>query len=302
MMISKDNNLKGNKLYPEFLIGEFNDHLKYYIKMYHNVSGILKEAIKYSIEGDGKRFRPLLCMITAKSLGQDYKIVMPTACAIEFIHTYSLIHDDLPSIDNDDLRRGKPTCHKKFGEDIAILTGDTLFSEAFNIILKYQLTDAETKVRVLSEIADATGAEGMAGGQIIDVYYTGKKMNKDRLEYMHRKKTGKLITASVRCAAIICGANEEILKKLTAYSDNIGLAFQITDDILDIKSNKIIAGKTTGKDLRQKKNTYTTIFGVKKSKKIAEEKVKESIEIIKSMDIEHKWLINIAKFLLFRKV
>lgn len=301
-MTAKDNNLKENKLYPEFLIGKINDNLGYYIKKYKRAPKILKEAIKYSVGSGGKRFRPILCVITAKSLGQDYETVMPTACAVEFVHTYSLIHDDLPSIDNDDLRRGKPACHKRFGEDIAILTGDTLFSEAFNIILKYQITDAEKKIKVLSEIADATGVNGMASGQIVDVYYTGKKISKERLENMHKNKTGKLITASVRCAAIICGASRSDLKKLTDYSEDLGLAFQITDDIIDVTSNRKKAGKTTGKDADQKKNTYIDMWGISKSKEIAEGKIKKSIEIIKSMDIEHKWLVNMAKFLLLRKV
>jgi geranylgeranyl diphosphate synthase type II len=301
-MVSENHNKEGKKLYPEFLIEKVNNSLGYYVKKYGRIPAVLRESIKYSIESGGKRFRPILCLITAKSLGHDYDEVMPTACAIEFIHTYSLIHDDLPAIDNDDLRRGKPTCHKKFGEDIAILTGDALFSEAFNIIIKYQIADAETKLRLLREIADATGASGMAAGQVIDVYYTGKKISKDRLEYMHRNKTGKLIAASARCAAIICGADRSILKKLTDYSENLGLAFQITDDILDISSNKSAAGKTIGKDAVQKKNTYPDMWGISKSKKIAEEKIKNSIEIIESMNIESEWLVNMAKFLLLRKV
>ena len=300
-MVSENYNIKEKKLYPEFLIKEVNDNLGYYIKKYNRSPGILKEAIKYSIENGGKRIRPILCLVTAKSLKQDYKKVMPTACAIEFIHTYSLIHDDLPSMDNDDFRRGKLTCHKKFGEDIAILTGDALFSEAFNIIIKYQAADAETKIKVLGEIANASSAGGMAAGQIIDVYFTGKRLGKDKLEYMHRNKTGKLITASVRCAAIICGAGYNDLNKLTDYSENLGLAFQITDDILDITSDKITAGKTTGKDIVQKKNTFPNMWGISKSKKIVEEKINRSIAIIKSMDIDHKWLANMARFLLLRK-
>lgn len=301
-MVSENHIKEGKKLYPEFLIEKVKNSLGYYVKKYERIPAVLRESIKYSIESGGKRFRPILCLITAKSLGHDYDEVMPTACAIEFIHTYSLIHDDLPAIDNDDLRRGKPTCHKKFGEDIAILTGDALFSEAFNIIVKYQIADAETKLKVLREIADATGVSGMAAGQVIDVYYTGKKISKDRLEYMHKNKTGKLIAASVRCAAIICGADRSILKKLTDYSENLGLAFQITDDILDITSNKSAAGKTIGKDAFQKKNTYPDMWGISKSKKIAEEKIKDSIEIIESMNIESEWLVNMAKFLLLRKV
>lgn len=281
--------LKANELYPGFLIKEVNKSLGYYVKKYKESPDILKEAIKYSVENSGKRFRPILCLLTAKSLGKDYRAVLPTACAIEFIHTYSLIHDDLPSIDNDDLRRGKPTCHKKFGEDIAVLAGDALFAEAFNIIIKYQIADDRTKIKILEEIADASGASGMVAGQIVDVYFTGKKISKKKLEYMHRNKTGKIITASVRCAAILCGVIDDYLKKFTEYSENLGLAFQITDDILDVTSDKRI-------------NTFPNIWGISKSKEIARDKIDKAIAIIKSMDIDYKWLVNIANFLLVRKV
>jgi len=280
--------LKANELYPGFLIKEVNKSLGYYVKKYKESPDILKEAIKYSVENSGKRFRPILCLLTAKSLGKDYRAVLPTACAIEFIHTYSLIHDDLPSIDNDDLRRGKPTCHKKFGEDIAVLAGDALFAEAFNIIIKYQIADDRTKIKILEEIADASGASGMTAGQIVDVYFTGKKISKKKLEYMHRNKTGKIITASVRCAAILCGVIDDYLKKFTEYSENLGLAFQITDDILDVTSDKRI-------------NTFPNIWGISKSKEIARDKIDKAIAIIKSMDIDYKWLVNIANFLLVRK-
>lgn len=280
--------LKANELYPGFLIKEVNKSLGYYVKKYKESPDILKEAIKYSVENSGKRFRPILCLLTAKSLGKDYRAVLPTACAIEFIHTYSLIHDDLPSIDNDDLRRGKPTCHKKFGEDIAVLAGDALFAEAFNIIIKYQIADNRTKIKILEEIADASGASGMAAGQIVDVYFTGKKISKKKLEYMHRNKTGKIITASVRCAAILCGVIDDYLKKFTEYSENLGLAFQITDDILDVTSDKRV-------------NTFPNIWGISKSKEIARDKIDKAIAIIKSMDIDYKWLVNIANFLLVRK-
>ncbi len=301
-MVLENQNEERKKLYPEFLIRKVNNSLEYYIKKYRGIPAVLDESIKYSIGSGGKRFRPILCLITAKSLGHDYEKVMPTACAIEFIHTYSLIHDDLPAMDNDDLRRGKPACHKKFGEDIAILTGDALFSEAFNIIVKYQSADDKIKVNVLKEIIDATGVNGMAAGQVIDMYYTGKKMSKDQVEFMHKYKTGKLITASVRSAAIICGACRSVLKKLTYYSENLGLAYQITDDILDVTSDKNTAGKTTGKDAAQKKNTYPDMWGISKAKKIAEEKIGRSIEIVKNMDIDNNWLINMAEFIMLRKV
>ncbi len=214
---------------------------------------------------------------------------------------YSLIHDDLPAIDNDDLRRGKLTCHKKFGEDIAILAGDALFAESFNIILNYQAAPAGGLIKVLKEISGASGASGMVAGQIIDVYYAGSRISKNKLEYMHFNKTAKLIIASVRCAAIICRADEDLLEGLTKYAGNIGLAFQITDDIIDITSSSSITGKTSGKDIKQKKNTYPFFWGVDRSKKIAQDKACEAIEIIRKMNLNGKLLENLAKFILVRE-
>ncbi len=298
----KINDLNKNKLYPEFLIKEINDSLRYYVKKYKRIPDILRDAIEYSLENIGKRFRPILCLLTAKSIGKDYHTFLPTACAIEFIHTYSLIHDDLPSMDNDDFRRGKPTCHKKFSEDIAILTGDALFAEAFSLIIKYQKADTGTKVKVLQEIASASGIEGMVAGQVMDVYYTGKKMTSKELEYMDHNKTGKLITASARCAAILCGTGDDYLKKFTEYAENLGLAFQITDDILDVETESLTEENKSGKIIVKKKNTYPEMWGISRSKEIAADKINKAIAIVKSMDIDYEWLVNIAKFLLARKV
>ena len=296
------NIIKKSKLYPDFLVKEINSKLNHYIGKYKYIPGILRDAIDYCVKNGGKRFRPVLCTATADSLGIDYHSVMPTACAIEFIHTYSLIHDDLPAIDNDDLRRGKPTCHKKFGEDIAILAGDALFAESFNIILNYQAAPADSLVKVLKEISGASGASGMVAGQIIDVYYTGTRISKNKLENMHFNKTAKLIISSVRSAAIICKADEGILEGLTKYASNIGLAFQITDDIIDITSSSSITGKTSGKDVKQKKNTYPSFWGINKSKKIARDNTCEAIEIIRKMNLKGKLLENLAKFILVREV
>jgi geranylgeranyl diphosphate synthase, type II len=288
-------------LYPDFLVKIINEKLNIYVKDYKTSPEILRKAISYSIKNGGKRFRPVLCLAVAGSLGYSYEVVTPTACAIELIHTYSLIHDDLPSIDNDDLRRGKPTCHKMFGEDIAILTGDALFAEAFNIILKYQQSGSEKKIEVLSEIGQASGALGMVAGQTVDVFYTGKEITRQKLMYMHKNKTGKLITAAVRCGAILCDASKDHMNKLTHYAENIGMVFQITDDILDVVSSSEDIGKTAGKDSLQDKNTFPSMFGMEKSVRIAQEKVSEAIDIIKSMKINGEWLIKIANFLLLRK-
>ncbi|MBM3712678.1 MAG: polyprenyl synthetase family protein, partial [Actinobacteria bacterium] len=171
----------------------------------------------------------------------------------------------------------------------------------FNIILKYQDCSHEIKLRILKEIGEASGASGMVAGQTVDVYYTGKKITEKLLQYMHENKTGKLITAAVKCGAILSGADDEYLKKFILYGNNIGLAFQITDDVLDLESSNDIAGKTIGKDALQKKNTFPSMYGISKSKKIASEKIEEAISILKSMNIKNEWLIKIAKFLLLRK-
>ncbi len=288
-------------MYPNYLVEKFNSYLYTTLKDYKNAPKVLRDAIYYCIKSGGKRFRPVLCMLTAITMNKNFREVFPTACAIEFIHSYSLIHDDLPSIDNDDLRRGKPTCHKVFGEDIAILTGDALFAEAFNIIIKYQDIDPDIKMEIISEIGEASGAKGMVAGQVIDVFYTGKKLSKKQLEIMHNNKTGKLISASIKCAALICRANPKTISKLVSFSKNIGLVFQITDDILDITSDEKILGKAVGKDKILNKNTFPKIWGLEKSKKIARKKVEEAIGMVEEMDINVKPLVDIAKFLIERK-
>lgn len=296
----KSEKSKGS-LYPEYLAKEVDRYLKSYLKKYESIPEELKNSIRYSIESSGKRFRPVLSLATAKSLGFEISHIMPTACAIEFIHTYSLIHDDLPAIDNDDLRRGKPTCHRQFGEDIAILTGDALFAESFNIIIKDQIADPDIKLRVLDELITASGASGMVAGQIVDVCSTGTIISKKRLEYMHLNKTAKLITAAVRSSAILCNAGPQILEGLTEYGLNIGLAFQITDDILDITSNSVLTGKTHGKDSLRLKNTYPHLWGLEESKKIAQRKISKALGSIKNINIDTRLLVDIAEFILIRK-
>jgi geranylgeranyl diphosphate synthase type II len=288
-------------LYPESLIKIINDRINEYLKGYSDTPQILKKAMTYSLNNGGKRLRPILCLTVAQSLGKDCEPVLPVAIAIEFIHTYSLIHDDLPAIDNDDFRRGVLTCHKKFGEDIAILAGDAIFAEAFNIILSRQESPPDVLVKVLSEIGFASGAHGMVAGQIVDVFFAGKKIAKPLLEYMHTNKTGKLITAAVTSGAILSGAGDDYIDLFRQYSENIGLAFQITDDLLDLESTIKITGKTSGKDILQNKNTFPSLFGIEKSKKIAKEKIIRAIQIVESMDIEKEWLIKIAQFILQRK-
>ncbi|HAJ95499.1 MAG TPA: hypothetical protein DCP02_04615, partial [Actinobacteria bacterium] len=201
----------------------------------------------------------------------------------------------------DDLRRGKPSCHKRFGEATAILAGDAIFAEAFNLILKYQECNSEKKLRILSEIVNASGASGMVAGQIVDITSASKTISKKKLEYMHTNKTGRLISASMVCSGILCGAEDGILDSLREYGLNIGLAFQITDDIIDIISNSTISGKTRGKDKVQSKNTYPFLWGLDKSKKIAEEKINTALRAIEGINIDSRLLVDIANFILVRK-
>ncbi len=289
-------------MYPDHLVKEFNDYLKEVMADYGAVPGILKDAMFYCMQDGGKRIRPVFCMLTAISLNKNFKVVLPTACAIEFIHTYSLIHDDLPAIDDDDLRRGRPSCHKAFGEDMAILTGDALFAESFNLIAQRQNAPAEIKVAVIKEIASASGAMGMVAGQFVDVYYSGKKLSKDKLYYMHQNKTGKLIKASIRCGAMICGAKERQLEGLSRFAEKIGLVFQITDDILDVTSDSKKLGKTAGKDSLQDKNTFPKVWGLEQSRQIAGKNIEEAIASLQGLDLNTRPLQEIANFLLVRKV
>jgi len=226
---------------------------------------------------------------------------MPTACAIEFIHNYSLIHDDLPAIDNDDFRRGRLSCHKKFGEASAILAGDALFAEAFGLIIKKQDCSPETKVRLLGEIIEATGLSGMVSGQFVDISTSVSGISKNSLEKMHFDKTARLIDVSVTSAAILCNVKDEIIRKLRTYGQNIGTAFQITDDILDMEDSESDVDVKNKKLVSQEKNTFPYVWGLKMSKKIAEEKVKYALNAIRDIDMDFSLLENIAKFILVRK-
>ena len=297
----KKNTGSSNSLYPAHLARMVDKKLNKYIESYRGIPKELLEPFKYCVLDGGKRFRPVLCMASAVSLGCDPESVLPTACAIEFIHCYSLIHDDLPAIDNDDLRRGKPSCHKKFGEAMAILAGDALFAESFNLILKYQEGDPDKIHSVLSEIIDASGAFGMVAGQVVDVVTTSKKISKDKLDYMHLNKTARLISASVTSSAILCGAEQGLLERFREYGLNIGLAFQITDDIIDIVSNSSETGKTQGKDRNLSKNTYPSLWGIEKSRRIAKQKIDAALDALNKTKTDSEILKNIAKFILVRR-
>ena len=229
----------------------------------------LVEAMRYSLLAGGKRVRPVLALSTAQALGHDPASVMPFASALELVHTYSLIHDDLPAMDDDDLRRGKPTCHVAFGENVAILAGDALFAEALRLITSLQSGEPRHVVAAIDELLAATGAGGMVGGQYIDI--ADQVSSADQLKEMHQLKTGRLIRASVRGAAITLGTDPAVVSQLGAFADELGVLFQIVDDILDVTGSDAELGKPSGSDERHGKVTYVSAFGLQQARELADE-------------------------------
>jgi len=232
----------------------------------------IHRAMRYSVQAGGKRVRPILCLESARIFAPDVTPVLPVACALEFIHTYSLIHDDLPALDNDDLRRGKPTCHKKFGEATAILAGDGLLTLAFETLANASSIDPARRVAILSHVGASAGTvNGMVGGQVADIEAEGRAVQPAELEYIHRSKTAALIRASVVSGAIAGGAEEEDVVRLKRFGETIGWAFQVVDDILDVEESSAALGKTAGKDAAQQKATYPSLYGLEKSRAFAKE-------------------------------
>jgi len=259
---------------------------------------ILRESMRYSLLAGGKRIRPILCLASCSLAGGDPSLAVPTAVAIEMIHTMSLIHDDLPSMDNDDLRRGRPTNHKVYGDAIAILAGDALLTRAFEMVsLRSPGVSPERLLNVVGELSLVAGAPGLVGGQVVDLECEGKEVDLETLEYIHLHKTGALLKACVRTGAMIAGADAKILEALTKYARGIGLAFQIIDDILDVTSNSEILGKTAGKDLLADKTTYPKLLGLEESKRRALNLVKNAKEAIMPWGKDAICLIALADFI-----
>lgn len=262
----------------------------------------LHRAMRYSLLAGGKRLRPALVLSAGEAFGADTDDLMPAACAIEMIHTYSLVHDDLPAMDNDDLRRGRPTCHKAFGEAIAILAGDALLTQAFRVLAADAPgRDPERQVRVIREVATAAGTvDALIGGQMADIESEGQNVDGSTLEYIHRSKTGAMISASVVVGGIIAGATAAQIERLRGYGQRIGLAFQIADDILDVTSTSEQLGKTPGKDLAASKATYPAIYGISDSQARARELVDEAVEIVSKLGLKTQVLEDIARFIIAR--
>jgi geranylgeranyl diphosphate synthase type II len=267
-----------------------------------NNSGSLMKSMEYSLMLGGKRIRPVLAMATCELLGHPTSQVLPAACALEMIHTYSLIHDDLPSMDDDDLRRGKPTNHKVYGEAIAILAGDGLLTEAFSCLSDptWSLSD-HSKIRLIYCIAEAAGAKGMVAGQVLDLEHEGQECNEQELENIHLHKTGKLILASILAGAYAANASAEQIQTLDTFGRKIGLAFQIADDILDITATTEELGKNAKSDLKKNKSTYPSLIGLEKSKLKAEKLLKESIELISTFGERSQFLKDLATLIVHRK-
>lgn len=261
------------------------------------------EAMRYSLLAGGKRLRPILCLATANLLGQIEAVAMPTACALEMIHTMSLIHDDLPAMDNDDYRRGRLTNHKVYGEDIAILAGDGLLAYAFEFVAQNtQGIPADRVVKVLAILGKAVGANGLVGGQVLDLECEGKSdVTADTLSFIHRRKTGALLEACVLSGAVLAGASEDDLTRLSVYAQNIGLAFQIVDDILDVTATSEELGKTAGKDISAQKATYPRIWGLETSRQKAQALVEDAIAQLEVYGAKAEALVAIAEYIINRK-
>jgi geranylgeranyl diphosphate synthase type II len=261
-------------------------------------------AIRHSLFAGGKRIRPILCLAAYEVAGGKGEGVLPVACAIEMIHTYSLIHDDLPSLDNDDYRRGKPTCHKVFGEAMAILAGDALLTEAFNIMTGRSpgedRGDAWALIDVVNRVAQAAGINGMVGGQVVDIESEGKEVDLPTIQFMHTHKTGAMLLVSVQAGARLGGATEEGFTALTRYGERIGLAFQIADDILDIEGKVEILGKTPGSDRSKKKATYPSVVGLEEARRRAVELVERGVEALSLFGAEADPLREIGRFIATR--
>ncbi len=258
----------------------------------------LREAMRYSLLAGGKRLRPILCLAACELAGGDREDALPTAVALEMIHTMSLIHDDLPAMDNDDLRRGRPTNHKVFGDAIAILAGDALLTRAFEMVsLRSNNIPAERLIRVVGELSLVAGAPGLVGGQVVDLSCEGKEVDLETLEFIHLHKTGALLSACVICGALIGGAQDDLIKALRKYARGIGLAFQIIDDILDLTASSEVLGKTAGKDLIADKTTYPKLLGLEESRKRAETLVNQAKEALEPWKQSASPLLALADYI-----
>lgn len=263
---------------------------------------IIHQSMYYTVMNGGKRLRPIMVMAAAEIAGGKIEQVIPTACAIEMIHCYSLVHDDLPAMDDDDLRRGQPTCHKVFGEANAILTGDALLTAAFGLIARnadIEGIEMPDVIRVIQEVAQAIGSQGMIGGQVLDLD-ENKALTAEELTWLHSLKTGQLFKASLRAGAILSKLGEKRLTALTDFAGHFGLAFQISDDILDVRGDPSVLGKPVGSDAKNVRTTYPSLYGIEGARLKAQQSVEACMESLAIFSSEADFLRNLAQFTLFR--
>jgi geranylgeranyl diphosphate synthase type II len=280
--------------------------LERYFPRRDDIPATLSEAMRYSLFAGGKRIRPVLSIAAFETVGGRGEPILPFACALEMIHTYSLIHDDLPAIDNDDTRRGKPTCHKVFGESMAILAGDALLTEAFRLMTERSVRgdlscDDGLILGLINQVALAAGIAGMVSGQVVDIESERKEVDLSTVQYIHAHKTGAMIVASVQIGARLGGASEAAFRSLTRYGEEIGLAFQIADDILNVEGNPRLLGKSTGTDLSKRKATYPLLVGLEESKARAKKSIALAVVALRPFGPEADPLREIAHFIVSRQ-
>ncbi|MDH7498155.1 MAG: polyprenyl synthetase family protein [Syntrophomonadaceae bacterium] len=279
------------------------EHLPAFLPDPETFPPVIHQAMHYALFNGGKRLRPLLLLEAARVAGGDAEQVMPFACAVEMIHSYSLVHDDLPAMDDDDYRRGKPTCHRVFGEANAILAGDALLTQAFAVMTSSALQgrlDPRRALRAMVEIATAAGSTGMIGGQVIDLASEGQHPALEQLQAMHRMKTGALFVACLRSGAILAGAAAAVVDAFTAYGDALGLCFQITDDILDIEGDATVIGKPVGSDLKHDKATYPALVGLEQARAMARDCSRTAVASLQGFGPEADFLRGLASYVLER--
>ncbi|MDR2436923.1 MAG: polyprenyl synthetase family protein [Endomicrobium sp.] len=296
--------MKKNIDFEKYLISKVeyvNSALKFFLP---KDNSIISQSMRYSVLAGGKRLRPIFVFLAAEILGGKVKDVLPAACAVEYLHTYSLVHDDLPAMDNDDLRRGLPTNHKKFGEAAAILCGDALLTESFNLITRSN-SDSKNINKAIKILADCGGYKGMIGGQAQDTLGTGnwnqknKKILEQKLKFIQIQKTAVLIVASLKIGAVLAGADKKCLKLLETYGTNIGIAFQITDDILDVYADKKLLGKN-GSDVDNDKLTALSLFGKEKAQKMADQHIRKAKKALSIFGEKAQILLQLADYITAR--
>lgn len=282
------------------LIAEIDKELEKYFETKKCPHGSIYDAMKYSLFAGGKRLRPILMLKMNEMLGGSREEVMPFACALEMIHTYSLIHDDLPAMDNDDMRRGVPTCHIKFGEATAILAGDALLNKAFEIVSRYSGEYPERAMRAINMLSVSSGTEGMIGGQIIDMENEGKDIEIDLLKKLHLMKTGAIIRSACTIGVLMAGGTEEQIKAVDEFAINLGTAFQIRDDILDVIADEEELGKPVGSDAENNKNTYIKLFGLERSKELVEEYSQKAKSALNMFGEKAEFILRLSDYLVNR--